>query len=266
MKGQLVVAAILAVASVAAAPSTRASAHLPRRPSPPVKWSSTDTSSRSRRAADVTCLGCDPAWLLEGTTAEQAAVADGVLPSGAPVPNDHYTRDESHKLLTFVVTRTARVTVLTRGPRFDAGGSCRVRGASGGAQPEAPPALRPTRGVGVLGARKHRPCALARRAVPPLDVRFPPAPSSSPRSHRAPTPTSRFRISGLIQTWYFNGDWHDPFVRAIQRTTGTISVDEPRHGACRRGGCRVARGGRGRGARGAPRSPGRPGNSRSSPA
>ena len=33
----------------------------------------------------------------------------------ATVPNDNYTRDESHKLLTFVVPRTARVTVLTRG-------------------------------------------------------------------------------------------------------------------------------------------------------
>jgi hypothetical protein len=31
------------------------------------------------------------------------------------VPNDDYTPDESHKLLTFIVPRTARVTVLTRG-------------------------------------------------------------------------------------------------------------------------------------------------------
>jgi hypothetical protein len=60
-------------------------------------------------------LGFDPAWLLEGTTAEKAAVADGVLAPGAPAPNDNYTRDESHKLLMFVVARTARVTVLTRG-------------------------------------------------------------------------------------------------------------------------------------------------------
>jgi hypothetical protein len=60
-------------------------------------------------------LRFDPAWLLEGTTAEKAAVGDGVLAPGAPVPNDNYTRDESHKLLTLVVPRTARVTVLTRG-------------------------------------------------------------------------------------------------------------------------------------------------------
>ena len=31
------------------------------------------------------------------------------------MPNDNYTRDESHKLLAFLVPRTARVTVLTNG-------------------------------------------------------------------------------------------------------------------------------------------------------
>jgi hypothetical protein len=60
-------------------------------------------------------LRFDPAWLLEGTTAERAAVDDKVLPPGEPVPNDNYTRDESHRLLMFVVPRTAKVTVLTSG-------------------------------------------------------------------------------------------------------------------------------------------------------
>jgi hypothetical protein len=60
-------------------------------------------------------LRFDPAWLLEGTTAQQAAVADGAIPPGEPVPNDNYTRDESHRLLTFLVPRTARVTILTNG-------------------------------------------------------------------------------------------------------------------------------------------------------
>jgi hypothetical protein len=59
----------------------------------------------------------DPAWLLEGVTAQRAAVADGVLAPGEPVPNDNYTRDESHRLLVFVVPRTARVTILTQGVR-----------------------------------------------------------------------------------------------------------------------------------------------------
>jgi hypothetical protein len=58
-------------------------------------------------------LRFDPAWLLEGVTAERAAVEDGALAPGEPVPNDNYTRDESHRLLTFLVPRTAKVTVLT---------------------------------------------------------------------------------------------------------------------------------------------------------
>ena len=60
-------------------------------------------------------LRFDPAWLLEGKTAQQAAAADGAIPPGEPVPNDNYTRDESHKLLTFILSRTARVTILTSG-------------------------------------------------------------------------------------------------------------------------------------------------------
>jgi hypothetical protein len=58
-------------------------------------------------------LRFDPAWLLSGETARRAAVADGVLPPGEPVPNDSYTRDESHRLLTFDVSPTAHATVLT---------------------------------------------------------------------------------------------------------------------------------------------------------
>lgn len=57
----------------------------------------------------------DPAWLLEGETAERAAVADGVLPPGQPVPNDNYTRDESHKVLVFLAPPTIRGTLLTKG-------------------------------------------------------------------------------------------------------------------------------------------------------
>ena len=60
-------------------------------------------------------LRFDPAWLLGGVTAERAAVEDKVLQPGQAVPNDNYTVDESHRLLTFVVSPTAHVTVLTKG-------------------------------------------------------------------------------------------------------------------------------------------------------
>ncbi len=57
----------------------------------------------------------DPAWLLEGATAERAAVADKVVPPGQPVPNDNYTRDESHETVVFFAAPSARGTLLTKG-------------------------------------------------------------------------------------------------------------------------------------------------------
>ena len=57
-------------------------------------------------------LRFDPAWLLTGVTATRASLEDT---GSSDVPNDTYTRDESHRLLTFLVPPTARVTVLARG-------------------------------------------------------------------------------------------------------------------------------------------------------
>jgi hypothetical protein len=56
----------------------------------------------------------DPALLLSGVTANTAAAEDGVVPKGEPVPNDNYRLNETHRLLTFLLPATARVTVLTR--------------------------------------------------------------------------------------------------------------------------------------------------------
>ena len=55
-------------------------------------------------------LRFDPAWLLSGVTASRAALEDT---GSRDVPNDTYTRDETHKLLTFFVPAGANVTVLT---------------------------------------------------------------------------------------------------------------------------------------------------------
>lgn len=57
----------------------------------------------------------DPAWWLHGVAAERAAVEDGAIAPGEPVPNDYYIVDEGHRLLTFVVASSAPVTILTRG-------------------------------------------------------------------------------------------------------------------------------------------------------
>jgi hypothetical protein len=57
----------------------------------------------------------DPAWLLSGITANTAAAEDGVIPPGQPVPNDNYIIQEGHRLLTYFVSPSAHVTVLTKG-------------------------------------------------------------------------------------------------------------------------------------------------------
>lgn len=56
----------------------------------------------------------DPALLLRGATAAQAALEDT---GSSDVPNDSYTLDESHRLLTYVVSPSATVTILLRGVR-----------------------------------------------------------------------------------------------------------------------------------------------------
>ncbi len=62
-------------------------------------------------------LRFDPALFLSGVAAERAAVEDGALEPGEPVPNDNYIVDETHRLLTFVVSPRAHVTVVTQGPK-----------------------------------------------------------------------------------------------------------------------------------------------------
>jgi hypothetical protein len=55
-------------------------------------------------------LGFDPAWFTSGITASRAKLADT---GSSEVPNDNYVVEEGHRLLTYIVAPTARVTVLT---------------------------------------------------------------------------------------------------------------------------------------------------------
>ena len=68
------------------------------------------------RRGDAFRMQFDPAWLLSGATANAAAVEDGAIEPGQPVPNDNYTVDDGHRLLTYLVPSTAQVSVLTDGP------------------------------------------------------------------------------------------------------------------------------------------------------
>jgi hypothetical protein len=56
----------------------------------------------------------DPEWFTSGLTANVAAAEDGVVQPGEAVPNDNYRIDEGHRLLTYLVAPSARVTVITR--------------------------------------------------------------------------------------------------------------------------------------------------------
>jgi hypothetical protein len=56
----------------------------------------------------------DPAWFTSGLTASVARKEDT---GSADVPNDNYRIEEGHRLLTYIVPASARVTVLVNGPR-----------------------------------------------------------------------------------------------------------------------------------------------------
>ncbi len=69
------------------------------------------------RTAGRWVLRVDPAAFLSGITAQRAAVEDGAIGPGEAVPNDHYVRNESKRLLTYIVAPNANVTVVTAGIR-----------------------------------------------------------------------------------------------------------------------------------------------------
>jgi hypothetical protein len=66
------------------------------------------------RSAGRWVMRFDPEWFTSGLTANVAAAEDGVVQPGEPVPNDNYRIDEGHRLLTYLVAPSARVTVITR--------------------------------------------------------------------------------------------------------------------------------------------------------
>ncbi|HEY8630659.1 MAG TPA: hypothetical protein VIL73_09010 [Gaiellaceae bacterium] len=58
----------------------------------------------------------DPAWLLTGKTANQAALEDT---GSSDVPNDSYVVNESTRAYTFLVPANAQVRVLTAGSNLN---------------------------------------------------------------------------------------------------------------------------------------------------
>jgi hypothetical protein len=64
------------------------------------------------RKGDHYELRFDPAFWLNGETANTAAAEDGAVAAGEPVPNDYYIVDESRRTLKYLVRPGAHVTVL----------------------------------------------------------------------------------------------------------------------------------------------------------
>jgi hypothetical protein len=67
------------------------------------------------RAGGGYVMRVDPAAFLSGLTATRAAIEDRVIEPGENVPNDYYIRNESPRRLTYRISATARVTVITKG-------------------------------------------------------------------------------------------------------------------------------------------------------
>jgi hypothetical protein len=105
----LAAVAVLAGAAVAFSPHRSAArAERPRAATPQeVMYGHIRTMTRKAGHFEIKL---DPAWWLTGVTAERAKLEDT---GSRDVPNDYYVVDEGHRLLTFVVFASARITVLT---------------------------------------------------------------------------------------------------------------------------------------------------------
>lgn len=123
MKSSLIIfataVAVAAVVSAASAPSRFVAAPAAKqsctfatlpRATPAGQQSLYGHISSLTRRGDHYVLRFDPAWLLSGVTASRAALEDT---GSGDAPNDTYARDETHKLLTFLVPASAHVTLLT---------------------------------------------------------------------------------------------------------------------------------------------------------
>ncbi len=118
--GALLTSAAVALLAGSAAPASSLTAAEQALRSPPRQLVQFGYVKSLARAGSHYELRFDPALWLSGTTANRAAVEDGAIPPGDTVPNDYYIRNESRRLLTYRVPRTAPVTVLTNpgpGPR-----------------------------------------------------------------------------------------------------------------------------------------------------
>ena len=85
-------------------------------------------------------LRFDPAWLLTGKTANQAALEDT---GSSDVPNDNYIVNESTRAYTFFVSPSAHVTVLKEGVNGSPITVAQLAQLAGGSHPFPKPLFEP---------------------------------------------------------------------------------------------------------------------------
>ena len=105
----LAVAAVLAAPALGLSRSAGAPTSSPATKPPSVFYGHIKTMVRKGQRFEIKF---DPAWWLTGVAAQRAKLEDT---GSRDVPNDYYVVEEGHRLLTFVVFRNARVSVLTGG-------------------------------------------------------------------------------------------------------------------------------------------------------
>ena len=112
MKTMLLILAAAAIAAAAASVVSRptaapASSAVPAERPAGLFYGHIRSMTRTGRRFE---MRFDPAWWLTGVAAQRAALEDT---GSGDVPNDYYIVEEGHRLLTVVVSSTARVDVLT---------------------------------------------------------------------------------------------------------------------------------------------------------
>ena len=157
-----VVVALSASSRPSAAPTSPSSAvappvtaFLPQPPFPPRQIVFFGYAKSLTRSGARYVMRVNPAAFLSGVTANRAAIEDKVIAPGDVVPNDYYTRDEGHKLLTYLVPRTAHVTVLTNpgtGPRATPISVAELAQIVKGRNPKKRPLFEPKNGFWIRAA------------------------------------------------------------------------------------------------------------------
>lgn len=101
---------LIAVAGVATASAATTNFLLLPPAAPAGQFAEFGHIGKLTRSGDHYVLRFDPAWFTSGVTASVAHKEDT---GSSEVPNDNYVVEEGHRLLTYLLPKTARITVLT---------------------------------------------------------------------------------------------------------------------------------------------------------